>query len=211
MKLSGKNDPRYFTTQADATHFSQCKGEIFSDGGLYESMMDDAINVHGIYLKVTKRIDNRTLQCDYMHSQTWGFAWGDKGDTISFVRSATMDVIGSHNVIKSIEPADGHPITAAKSFLLTFEKDISDSIIPAEGFGIESLTWTPSVTFTHNTIRNNRARGALFSSPRYTLCENNIFDHISGTAISFAAIATDGTKAELCVLSSSATTSLSTH
>ena len=48
--LKGKEDPRYFTTQADATHFSNCKGLILSENGLYENMMDDAINVHGVYL-----------------------------------------------------------------------------------------------------------------------------------------------------------------
>lgn len=42
--LKGPNDPRYFTTQADATHFSGCKGAIISKNGLYEGMMDDAIN-----------------------------------------------------------------------------------------------------------------------------------------------------------------------
>ena len=48
--LKGDDDPRYFTTQADATHFSGCKGRIISRNGLYEGMMDDAINVHGTYL-----------------------------------------------------------------------------------------------------------------------------------------------------------------
>lgn len=37
--------------------------------------------------------------------------------------------------------------------------------------------------FAHNTIRNNRARGALFSTPKKTVIENNLFDHTSGTAI----------------------------
>ena len=49
--------------------------------------------------------------------------------------------------------------------------------------GIENLTWTPSVIFTGNTIRNNRARGALFSTPKPTLIANNLFDHTSGCAI----------------------------
>ena len=31
--------------------------------------------------------------------------------------------------------------------------------------------------------RNNRARGSLFSTPRKTIVENNLFDHTSGTAI----------------------------
>jgi len=57
--LKGPNDPRYFTTQADATHFSGCKGAIISKNGLYEGMMDDAINIHGTYLKVISRVDEK--------------------------------------------------------------------------------------------------------------------------------------------------------
>jgi len=45
--LRSDDDPRFFTTQADATHFSGCKGMIVSKNGLYENMADDAINVHG--------------------------------------------------------------------------------------------------------------------------------------------------------------------
>lgn len=52
-----------------------------------------------------------------------------------------------------------------------------------ESFGIENLTWTPEVYFADNTIRNNRARGSLFSTPKKTVVENNLFDHTSGTAI----------------------------
>ena len=37
--------------------------------------MDDAINVHGTYLKVVKRVDDRTLVGRYMHGQSWGFEW----------------------------------------------------------------------------------------------------------------------------------------
>ncbi|MFA5205996.1 MAG: alpha-1,3-galactosidase B, partial [Lentisphaeria bacterium] len=39
----GADDPRFFTTHADATHFSGCKGMIRSENGLYEGMNDDAI------------------------------------------------------------------------------------------------------------------------------------------------------------------------
>lgn len=39
VALRGADDPRYFTAQADATHFSGCKGIIDSKNGLYEGMM----------------------------------------------------------------------------------------------------------------------------------------------------------------------------
>ena len=181
--LRGKDDPRYFTTQADATHFSQCKGKIVSEGGLYEGMMDDAINVHGVYLKVMERIDDRTLRLAYGHNQAWGFAWGDAGDTIRFIQSKEMQYLDGAYTLQSIRPADKREVKGCKEFIATFKERLPLQI-KGEGFyGVEDMNWTPTVLFKGNTIRNNRARGALFSSPRRTVCEKNLFDHTSGSAI----------------------------
>ncbi len=181
--LRGENGPRYFTTQADATHFSGCKGKIVSRNGLYEGMMDDAINVHGTYLKVVKRVDDRTLVGRYMHNQAWGFEWGCIGDEVQFVRSNTMELIGETNRIASIRPYDKEQIAGAREFLITFTEPVDAAINEKSGFGIENLTWTPEVLFAGNVIRNNRARGTLFSTPKATVVEDNLFDHTSGAAV----------------------------
>lgn len=181
--LKGDADPRYFTTQADATHFSGCKGKIVSCNGLYEGMMDDAINVHGTYLEVVKRVDDRTLVGRYMHGQSWGFEWGCPGDEVQFIRSNTMELVGKQNKIISIRPYDKEQTEGAREFLITFQEPVDQVINEQSGFGIENLTWTPEVLFSGNVIRNNRARGSLFSTPRKTIVENNLFDHTSGAAI----------------------------
>ena len=207
--LRGDDDPRYFTTQADATHFSGCKGKIRSVNGLYEAMMDDAINVHGTYLKVMERIDDHTLRARYMHGQAWGFDWGYTGDKVQFVRSRTMELVGSPlptspkgeesrkkneifiTEIESISIADHSSslgggvkgLHGAREFIIRFADVLPTEIGGNEGYGIENLTWTPEVYFAHNTIRNNRARGTLFSTPKRTVVEDNLFDHTSGTAI----------------------------
>lgn len=181
--LKGDKDQRYFTTQADATHFSGCKGKIVSKNGLYEGMMDDAINVHGTYLKVIKRIDDKTLVGRYMHDQSWGFEWGRASDEVQFIASKTMEIVGDTNRIVSIRPFDKETIDGAREYLIKFSSVVPSSINENEGFGIENLTWSPEVVFSNNVIRNNRARGALFSTPRKTIVENNLFDHTSGTAI----------------------------
>lgn len=181
--LKGDADPRYFTTQADATHFSGCKGKIVSCNGLYEGMMDDAINVHGTYLKVVKRVDDRTLVGRYMHGQSWEFEWGCPGDEVQFIRSNTMELVGKQNKIISIRPYDKEQTEGAREFLITFQEPVDQVINEQSGFGIENLTWTPEVLFSGNVIRNNRARGSLFSTPRKTIVENNLFDHTSGAAI----------------------------
>ena len=181
--LKGDADPRYFTTQADATHFSGCKGKIVSCNGLYEGMMDDAINVHGTYLKVVKRVDDCTLVGRYMHGQSWGFEWGCPGDEVQFIRSNTMELVGKQNKIISIRPYDKEQTEGARELLITFQEPVDQVINEQSGFGIENLTWTPEVLFSGNVIRNNRARGSLFSTPRKTIVENNLFDHTSGAAI----------------------------
>ena len=175
-------DGRYFTTQADATHFSACSGRIYAHDGLYESMMDDAINVHGTYLKITACRDNRTVTARYMHNQSWGFAWGAAGEQVQLVRSRTMDTAGAPNSIESIEPADGN----MREFTIRFAAPLPDEVLTAgtgENYGIENLARTPEVDFIRNTVRNNRARGALFSTPRRVEVADNLFDHTSGCAI----------------------------
>ena len=65
------------------------------------------------------------------------------------------------------------------------------------GFGIENLSWCPEVYFADNVIRNNRARGTLFSTPLKTVVERNLFDHTSGRLFCFVVIAMVGLKREL--------------
>ena len=195
FRVSLRDNERYFTTQADATHFSGCKGKITSVNGFYEGMMDDAINVHGTYLRVVERIDDYTVVGRYMHGQAYGFYWGGAGDSVQFVRSDVMEITEGNRVV-DIKPynkeiADGcmspdfelnFQLDGTKEFIIRFKKPLPADIANGK-YGIENLEWTPEVYFAGNTIRNNRARGALFSTPKSTLVENNLFDHTSGTAI----------------------------
>lgn len=179
-----ENDSRYFTTQADATHFSACKGFIRSENGLYEGMADDVINVHGTYLKVIERTNENTVKARYMHHQAWGFLWGEVGDEVQFISSNTMDLVDNKIYkIKSIKAVDKPSEFGAKVFEISFNENIPQEIDPSKPFGIENLTWTPEVIFSNNVIRNNRARGALFSTPKKVVCEKNLFDHTHGAAI----------------------------
>lgn len=176
-----KGSGRYFSTQADATHFSGCKGLIDSRKGYYSGMMDDAINVHGTYLRVVQRIDDHTLVGRYMHSQAYGFYWGGAGDSVQFVRSDVMEITEPNKVVE-ITPYDKQQLSGCKEFKIKFEYPLPQDIANGN-YGIENLEWTPEVLFSENIIKDNRARGALFSTPKRTVVEGNLFDHTSGTAI----------------------------
>ena len=146
-------------------------------------MMDDAINIHGTYLKLIEKNDDYTLTGAYIHSQSWGFQWGNPGDTVQFIKSTTMELLNGKNTIASISPQDKETPQGAKLFKIRFTLPLPDALDSNESFGIENLTWTPEVEFSHNIIRNNRARGTLFSTPKKTQVTDNLFDHTSGTAI----------------------------
>ena len=47
-----EGSPRMVTTSADATHFVSCNGKITIEDSQFESMLDDAANIHGIYMLV---------------------------------------------------------------------------------------------------------------------------------------------------------------
>lgn len=168
---------RYFTTNADATHYSNCKGAIISEDGLYEGMMDDAINVHATCLRIEEKTGPRSLRAKYVHEQAVGFEVALPGETLRGIRA------------KHLEPCPLGKVIGVRR-LKTDEVEITlDSEIPATlvaGDAIENADWFPSVVFRGSTVRNNRARGTLFTTPHPVLVEGNTFDKSSGSALLLA-------------------------
>ena len=122
-----------------------------------------------------------------------------------------MDNLSHTNTITDIRPADRTEVLGCKEFIIKVKDALPAEISEKEGYGIENLSWTPEVEFRHNIVRNNRARGALFSSPLRTVCTDNLFDHTSGTAILLCGDCNDGTRAVLYAIWLSSATPLSMH
>ncbi|MGM9760809.1 MAG: alpha-1,3-galactosidase B [Parabacteroides sp.] len=181
--LSERNPSRYISSIVDATHFSHCRGTILSTNGLYEHMGDDAINVHGIYLDLQERVDDHTVIGRFMYEQTYGFDWGFAGDSVQFIAKETSEVVAGTNRIARITPLTEEGSPAVRAFRIQFAEPLDSCIVGGGLCGLENLTWTPEVYFTHNLVRNNRARGSLFTTPRKVVVDSNTFDHVSGSAI----------------------------
>ena len=177
---------RYFTTQADATHFVACEGKISVQHCRFENMMDDALNVHGVYLKVTAREGKHTLVGRFMHEQAFGYTWATPGDSVRLVTSRDIQGLEGTFHVRSISPADGEQLKGARELRITFDEELPADYTPERQISMENLTRTPSVNFSHNLVRHNRARGILINTPRPVLIEDNTFDHVSGSAILFS-------------------------
>lgn len=163
---------RVFTTVADATHFSGCRGKIISTDGLYENMADDAINVHGTYLRVDS-INGNELIGTFAHGQSFGFRWYEVGDSLRLISRETLLPIATYLPTK-VE------VLSTTQIKMTFSEPLPQT---SKALAVENLTAHPEVLFSKSTVRNNRARGALFSTPKRVECTDNTFDHTHGSAI----------------------------
>ena len=169
---------RMHTTAADATHFSNCRGHISVQGATYEAMMDDAINVHATCLGIKEIIDSRTFIARYMHGQAYGFEVMLPGEHLQFIHGPTLELNPTLCEVEKVE------IMNPREIRVTLSSDIPTGI--GVGDAVENADWHPSVDFSHNTVRHNRARGALFTTPRPVRVIGNHFDHTHGSAILLA-------------------------
>ena len=172
-----KGTGRVHTAGADATHFSNTRGGIVVEKALFEGMMDDAINVHSTCLGVMEVVDSHTLKCKYMHRQAVGFEVFLPGEKIRFINGPTLEPGGTATVKTAVKKNSAEMV-------ITVEEPLPSSV--RAGDAGENADFYPSVVFRNNIVRNNRARGSLFTTPERVLVEGNLFDHSSGSAILLA-------------------------
>lgn len=158
-----ENSGRMMSVGADAVHFSSCRGKIRIKDCKFVSMMDDAFNVHGIYLKAPKKIGNNTFSATYGHPQLSGLNIFKEGDKVAVLDTETTKSLFVAKVMKSEVSADGSEI-----IVKTYE-DIPE--IP-EGYVAENLSTAPQIHISGTESGSNRPRGFLLSSAGKTLVEN---------------------------------------
>ncbi len=172
---------RLISATADATHFVSCRGVISFNNCLFENMLDDATNVHGIYTTVDGLVDEYTLGVKRMHGQQMGFLFATPGDSISFSHHASLFPYAKLQVQRVYEPNEEY-------MEITFTEKVSDLIRP--NTVLNNITWQPDLQFKNSTVRRNRARSILISTAGDVLVEGNHFETSTSTSIH---ISGDGT------------------
>ena len=167
---------RYVSTTGDAVHFSNCRGQLLVENGLFENMLDDGINVHGSYLRIAAEPAPDTLILEFGHPQTFGLPFASAGDTLRLVHPTNLEPYATAKVAE-IHSLDDKHLRVRFTEALPLAVAVKDAA--------ENLAWQPNLIYRNNHIRHNRARGALFGSQASTLVEDNFFDHLSGPALLF--------------------------
>ena len=162
---------RYLSVNADATHFVNCRGYLKVRDCLFEKMMDDAMNVHGIYGKVLDTLGN-TVKIGYGHEQQYGVLFCRQGDRIAILDKWTMEKIYEATVLAIIEPTH-------KEFTIVTSKPVPDKVTNCEhDMILENLSTAVDVTVTRTETGYNRPRGFLISTAGKTVIENCSFHNM---------------------------------
>jgi len=171
-----ENSSRMVTTTADATHFVNCRGLVYFNNCFFESMLDDATNVHGIYTRVNEIIDDYTIGVKRVHGQQLGFLFATPGDSIRISDMNNLEPYAKREVKSVLYPN-------SEFIEITFTEKIADDLKPNSV--ADNLTWQADLHMQNTTVRRNRARSMLISTGGDALIENNRFLSCTFTSILF--------------------------
>lgn len=171
-----RKDGRFYTCNADATHFVCCKGLIQIENSLFEGQLDDALNVHGMYVRVLEKLNDHTLLLKQMHCQATGLPVFEAEEIVNAVDASSLLPYARKTVA-------GVEIINDEISEVHFKEPVNDIRV---GDNLENITKSPSVAFVNNEVKNNRARGMLIASKGKTVIKHNYF-HTAGAAILFEA------------------------
>lgn len=167
---------------ADCFHASGCRGQITVSNCTFRGAHDDAINIHGTYLRVVERPGGRQLRVRFMHHQTYGFIAFHAGDEVAVVRAGTLEVIARRRVVRA-------ELVSPREMLLTLERDLDSDL--HEHDVVENLTWTPRVDLINCHVSHIPTRGFLVSTPRPVRITGNTFDRTYMSGVLLACDAKD--------------------
>ena len=106
--------------------------------------MDDAVNVHGNYLRVVSAV-GRKVSLETIHAEQWRFHPYHVGDEVEFSNPRTHDVLFSANVVDVVQTEHGADIV--------IDRDVPDC---PKGTLVEDCTWIPDVRIAnchfHDTL-----------------------------------------------------------
>ena len=164
---------RCCSVNADGTHFVHCKGKITVKNSYFEGQMDDALNIHSIYLKIIDKTENSII-VKYVHEEQKGIDIVDKGSIVEISDPETLIPSSQYEVLY----ANVINIDTTEIFL---KGDISKIRI---GDVADEISYVPEVLFENCTVKNNRARGMLLASRGKIEILNNNFS-TTGSAVKF--------------------------
>ena len=160
---------------ADGCQISSCRGKVSITNYHMSGSNDDAINIHGTYMKIVKSEGN-VVTARYIQPDTYNYNIFEDGDIIEVCNPEYMLKEDRATVVSSklVNPYD---------IEIVLDKP-ADKFL--EGFVIENVSASPDVYIANCSVRRCPTRGFLVSTRGKVLIENNEFYDLHRPAVFIA-------------------------
>lgn len=170
--------PGCVTTTADMMYFVSCYGDLTIRNCRQGYSLDDAINVHGVYLKI-ESMEDGWLTLRAMHKSHAGFFPYREGDRLEMIDSHSRTMYAQAEVQELVRDADDPYVCKVRISGLEYTGEERS----LEGLLVENATLYPSVLLENNyfeTIPHCRlsGRGGI-------IVRNNVFKNCLGPIYAF--------------------------
>lgn len=170
------DDDHKVSAFADLIHVCGCKGDVTVTDCYFEQPHDDAINIHGTFMRFKEKVDDNTAVFEFVHKQQGGHRMFFPGDKARLYYRGNLQEIGSDlTVKKAVDDIDNKLCT------VTFEEKLP-SKITARKLGqsnvvIENVTYCPNVEISGCTFYAIPTRGVLCTTAGKVRIHDNTFSH----------------------------------
>lgn len=170
-------EDRLMSTNTDATHFISCSGLIDFEDCAFSGMGDDAINVHGFYLAVSKVLDAHTVLCQSLRAdgtQDQCIDAPNEGQEVGVYHAGNQCAFASGTVKQVRIDAATWEVT------LQFESPLAGLVTP--GDMLTQISDLAALRVINCHMHHLRAR-ALLLQTHDVWVENCLIEHCSGSGI----------------------------
>ncbi len=153
---------------ADLIHICSCKGYVKINECFFTHPHDDAINIHGVFLRLKKIIDKHTAVFEFAHRQQGGYSAIFNGNKIKFYSRKDLSEVEGIYTVKSY--ADN---IKKKTVKVCFEEKLPK--MKERFYVCENITYNPEVTISNCTFKAIPTRGILCTTDKPSEIFGNSF------------------------------------
>lgn len=157
---------------ADCIHICGCKGYVNITNSYFEHSHDDAINVHGAFLRLKKIIDTNTAELEFVHHQQGGYKAFFAGDEVKIYRRSDLSELKDIYTVESTDDDIDNKTVKVKF------KEALPPLRPNQ-FVFENITYNPELTISGCTFNAIPTRAILCTTDRPSKIFDNKFKNIN--------------------------------
>lgn len=172
-----KGDKDHITSSfADLIHVCGCKGDVNIHNCYFEQAHDDAINIHGTFMRFKEKVDSNTAVFEFVHRQQGGHRNFFVGDEAKFYFRNTLKEFDGTYTVKAVKDDIENKVCTI-TFNEELPADIEAKALGQSNVVIENKSYCPNVEISDCTFTAIPTRDILCTTSGKVRIHDNEFSH----------------------------------